>query len=161
MSIVSRARHHVTYASVIEGDISGAAKRLCERSLVEKLAEAHIVFDGLTVGNERCSFVVSERDGQRLDAALRDLNVAVQRREHCVRITITRNATDAPLPSMVRVLGVLDEECIDVVYLDVDATALTLLIDEADGDHLTRVIARFFQPRHASTHAGSNAFASA
>jgi hypothetical protein len=79
------------------------------------------------------------------------LDVQITLQERCARIALTRAATDWPLPSLGRVLQALDDEGIDVVHLVYDPTALTVLVDEGEADHVARIFSRFYLPATAKS----------
>jgi len=58
------------------------------------------------VGGDGCSLIVDSREDSRLASAIRDLNVAVKIHDRCARVSLTRAATDWPLPALDRVVGV-------------------------------------------------------
>ncbi len=150
MSLISRVRHNLACVHLIEGDLVAADKRRCEGSLVEHLSATGIVLDEVNFGTDSGSFAVSRRDALRLESAIRDLNVAVKIRDHCARIVVTRSATDPPLPSIVKLLTLIDEEGIGVVSFDANTTSLTMLVDENDSDRVTSAVERLLQPSHTT-----------
>jgi len=146
MPSVSRLRRRVSFVAVIEGDLDGANKRHCERSVMDHLTTAGITLEAVAINAEGCSFIIDSRDAARFATAIDELNVAVKVHDKCARVALTRTATDWPLPSMRRVMGAFDDEGIDVVHLTSDATALTVIVDEREADHVAGVFSRFYQP---------------
>jgi len=146
MPSISRLRRRVSFAQVIEGDLDGAHKRHCERGVVQHLTAAGIRLEAVAIDNEGCSFIIDSRDATRFAAAVDELNVAVKLHDHCARIALTRTATDWPLPALGRVMEAFDNEGIDVVHLNGDANALTVIVDEREADHVLGVFSRFYQP---------------
>jgi hypothetical protein len=110
MPSISRLRRRVSFVQVIEGDLDGARKRHCERSVVEHLAAAGITLEAVAIDNEGCSFIIDSRSATRFVAAIDELNVALKLHDRCARIALTRSATDWPLPSLGRVMKAFDDE---------------------------------------------------
>jgi hypothetical protein len=150
MPCVSRLRRHVSFAQVIEGDLDRAQKRHCERTVMDHLAGAGISLEAVAIDNEGCSFIIDSRDGTRFTEAIDELNVAIKLHDRCARIALTRTATDWPLPALGRVMKAFDDEGIDVVRLNGDANALTVIVDESEADHVLGVFSRFYQPASRS-----------
>jgi hypothetical protein len=146
MPTISRLRHHVSFAQVIEGETDGPQRRRCECSVVEHLAASHVALEAVAINADGCSFLIDSRDGSRFAKAVRELNVAVKLRDGCARIALTRSATDWPLPSLGRLMQSLEAEKIDVVHLVGDANGLTVVVDEHDADRVAAVFSRFYQP---------------
>jgi aspartokinase len=155
MPSVSRLRRRMSFAQVIEGDLDRLDRRHCERSVMEHLTAAGIMLEAVAIGSDGCSFIIDSRDRARFTTAVHDLdlNVCVKLHDCCARVALTRSATDWPLPSLGRVMQAFDDEGIDIVHLTSDATALTVLVDESEADHVVGVFSRFYQP------SGSNAAA--
>jgi aspartokinase len=153
MPSVSRLRRRVSFAQVIEGDLERPDRRHCERSVMEHLTSAGIMLEAVAIGSDGCSFIIDSRDRTRFTAEIHalHLNVCVKLHDRCARVALTRTATDWPLPSLGRIMQAFDDEGIDVVHLTSDATALTVLVDEDEADHVVGVFSRFYQP------SGSNA----
>jgi aspartokinase len=120
---------------------------------MEHLTVAGITLEAVAISSDGCSFIIDSRDRTRFADAIRDLdlNLAVKLHDRCARVALTRTATDWPLPSLGRVMQAFDDEGIDVVHLTSDATALTVLVDESEADHVVGVFSRFYQP--SATHA--------
>jgi aspartokinase len=146
MPTISRLRHHVSFAQVIEGETESPQRRRCECSVIEHLTASHITLEAVAINADGCSFIIDSRDSTRFATAIRELNVAVKLRDHCARIALTRNATDWPLPSLGRLMHSLEAESIDVVHLVADANALTVVVDDQDADRVAGVFSRFYQP---------------
>jgi len=149
MPTVSRIRRHLAFAHVIEGQIEGEKKRQCERSLMEGLTASGIRPEAVAITADGCSFVIDRREESRLAAVIQDAKMTVKLRDHCARIALTRTAMDWPLPSLERVMQAFDAESIDIVHLSGDATALTVVVDEREADHVVGVFSRFYQPTAA------------
>jgi aspartokinase len=150
MPCVSRLRRHVSFAQVIEGHLDRKHKRHCERNVMDHLTAAGITLEAVAIDNEGCSFIINSRDAARFSATVDELNVAVRLRDRCARIALTRTATDWPLPALGRVMKAFDDEGIDVVHLNGDATALAVIVDESEADHVLGVFSRFYQPASRS-----------
>jgi aspartokinase len=146
MPSVSRLRRRVSFAQVIAGEIEGAEKRRCERSIMENLTASGITLEAVVIDGDGCSFIIDSRDGTRFASAIHELNVAVKLHDQCARVALTRTATDWPLPSLGRVMEAFDNEGIDVVHLASDASALTVLVDEREADRVVGIFSRFYQP---------------
>jgi len=117
---------------------------------MEHLATSGITLEAVAINQDGCSFIIDSRDGARFASAIGELNVAVKLHDRCARVALTRTATDWPLPSLGRVMEAFDAEGIDVVHLTSDATALTVLVDEHQADHVVGVFSRFYQPAASS-----------
>ncbi|HEV8020229.1 MAG TPA: hypothetical protein VGP41_03130 [Candidatus Lustribacter sp.] len=113
---------------------------------MDHLTSAGITLEAVAINDEGCSFIIDSRDAERFANAIDELNVAVKLHDKCARVALTRTPTDWPLPSMGRVMQAFDDEGIDVVHLNGDATALTVIVDEGEADHVLRVFSRFYQP---------------
>ena len=146
MPSVSRLRRRVSFAQVIEGEIDAVEKRHCERSVIENLTASGITLEAAEITADGCSFIIDSRDGTRFTSAIHGLNVAVKLQDRCARIALTRTGTDWPLPSLGRVMEAFDQQGIDVVHLTSDATAMTVLVDEREADHVVGIFSRFYQP---------------
>lgn len=113
---------------------------------MDHLTAAGITLEAVAIDDEGCSLIIDGRDAARFATAIEGLNVAVKIHEKCARVSLTRTATDWPLPPMRRVMEAFDDEGIDVVHLTGDATALTVIVDEREADHVLSVFSRFYQP---------------
>lgn len=117
---------------------------------MDHLAAAGITLEAVAIDHEGCSFIIDSRDATRFASAIDELNVAIKLHDRCARIALTRTATDWPLPSLGRVMKAFDDEGIDVLHLNGDATALTVIVDESAADHVLGVFSRFYQPASRS-----------
>jgi aspartokinase len=140
----------VSFAQVIEGELDCADRRHCERSVMEHLMSSGITLEAAAINSDGCSFIIDSRDGTRFAAAINELNVAVKLHDRCARVALTRTATDWPLPPLGRVMEAFDNEAIDVVHLTSDATALTVVVDEGEADHVVGILSRFYQPSRSN-----------
>ena len=140
----SRLRHHLSFAQVIEGETNCAARLRAECALIEQLNASHVALEAVAITGEGVSFVFDGRDGARFTQAIRDLNVAVKIRDKCARINLTRSPTDWPLPTLDRLMSAFDHAGIDVVHLAADASAITVLVDDADAARAGSVFAQFY-----------------
>jgi hypothetical protein len=149
MSITSRLRHNVSFAKISEGDVRGTEKRRCERRFIDQLTASGIALESVEFNGSECCVVVDARKASRLAAVIRDLDIAVTVRDKCACLTLTRAATDLPLPPLARVMQLLDDEAIDVVHLTADLTALKMVVDESEADHVAGLLLGYYDPRTA------------
>jgi hypothetical protein len=153
MSIMSRLRHNIAFATIAEGDVRGTEKRRCERLFIDQLTASGIALEQVDLNGNACTFVFDARKSTRFAQVVQALNLAVHVRRQCACLTVSRTPTDVPLPSLARVIEVLDEEAIDVLHLTADGSALRLVVDESDAEHLATIVPRFYTARLAQLSA--------
>ena len=144
MSIMSRLRHNIAFATVAEGDVRGTEKRHCERRFIDQLTASGIALEHVDFSGNACNFVIDSRKSSHFASVVRELNLGVLIRDKCACLTLSRTPTDVPLPSLARVIQVLDDEAIDVLHLTADFTALRLIVDEPEGAHVAAIASQFY-----------------
>jgi hypothetical protein len=144
---MSRLRHNIAFATITEGAVRGTEKRRCERQFIDQLTASGIALEQVDFNGNECSFSIDSRMSSRFESVLRGLNLAVNVRKKCACLTLTRTPTDVPLPALSRVIQVLDDEAIDVLHLTADLSALRLVVDESEADHVASVVPRFYTAR--------------
>ena len=144
---ISKLRHHLSFAHIVEGETQPAHKLHCECSVIEHLMKSGISLEAVAIEADGCSFIIEDRYVQRFASAVRDLNVAVTVREHCARVALTRTITDWPLPPLHELMHAFESDGIDVVHLTADASSVTVVVGERDADRVAHVFSRFYQPR--------------
>jgi aspartokinase len=145
---ISRLRHNLTFAHVVEGETQAGHKLHCECAVIDQLTHAGISVEAVDISVDGCSFIIEGRDAKRFTGAVRDLNVAVTVRERCARVALTRSATDWPLPPLVQLMHAFENDAIDVVHLAADASSVTVIVNEHDADRVGAVFSRFYQRQH-------------
>jgi aspartokinase len=147
MPILSRLRHNMSLAKIAEGNVWGIEKRRCERSVIDHLTASGISLESVDFHGNECSFLIDGRKGPRFESLIRNMNLTVTVRDKCACLSVTRTATDSPLPSLANIMQALDDEGIDVLHMTVDLSTLKMVVDESEADRLASLLAGFYKPR--------------
>ena len=139
----------MSFAEAVPRD--GAKSHQCGRQVVERLFASGIKPEAAVVGTDGCAFVIDSRDAERAREAAEGLDVTLTLHEGCARIALTRNATDWPLPSLDRVLRLLDDAGIAIVHLAGDGSGLTIVVEDSEADRVVNLFSGFYVPAHART----------
>jgi hypothetical protein len=141
----------MSLATISESDVRGTEKRRRERLVIDRLTASGISLETVGFSGNECCFLIDGRKGQRFESLIREMNLGVTVRAKCACLSVTRTATDSPLPSITNVMQALDDADIDVLHLTADLSVLRMVVDESEADRLATLLASFYQPRIAKT----------
>ena len=146
MSITSKVRHKISLARLEEGGAYGKAERLRECTVIDRLTASGVLLESVEFSGNECSFIIDARKRGCVESVAGDLNVGVAVRDDCACLTLTRLATDLPLPSLSALLHALEEQHIELFHLAADFARLQLVVDERDVHRVAGIIERFYAP---------------
>ena len=138
--IETRLRHHLCFASIIEGDLNSLVRERCESKLFGRLLASRAYITMLAVNDEGCAFATDRHDVPALEAAVHELNVALRLRTGCARVSLLRRRSGTPIPPVARVIGALAAAGIEIVHLAADDDALSVLVDDENASAAARIM---------------------
>lgn len=140
--IETRRRYHLCFASITEGDLSSPARERCESKLFGRLRASGIDVTMVAVNEDGCAFATDHHDLRALEAAVRELNVALRLRTGCARVALVRRSGRSAIPPVARLIGDLADAGIGIVHLSADDDALSVLVDETDATAAAHIMER-------------------
>jgi aspartate kinase len=135
----------LTWVRVIRGDIESPSRRMqTELEMFERLADASISIDQVTINQAGVAFVVQGDRGNELRQLLGDLNLAVRVREGCSKLSVVGTGMRGT-PGVVReVVEALSRENVEIIHCTDSNVTISLLVPAGDVARAERAVHQQF-----------------
>lgn len=135
------ASGRVTWIRVIRGDIEDQKRRMqVEMQMFERIAEADISIDQVTINQAGAMFVVEGDRGTEIRALLGDLNLAVRVREACSKLSVVgAGMRDAP-GVILRIVRALSGANIEIIHCTDSNITVSILVPAADAQRAEQAV---------------------
>jgi aspartate kinase len=127
------ASGRVTWVRVIRGDIEDQHRRMqVEMQMFERIADAGISIDQVTVNQAGVMFVVEGDRGAEVRSLLGDLNLAVRVREGCSKLSVV-GAGMRYAPGVIhRIVKALSEVNVEIIHCTDSNITVSILVPSAE-----------------------------
>ncbi|HEY8315075.1 MAG TPA: aspartate kinase [Candidatus Baltobacteraceae bacterium] len=135
------ASGRVTWTRVIRGDIDDQRRRMqVELAMFERIAQANISIDQVTINQAGVMFVVEGDRGQEIRTLLGDLNLAVRVREGCAKLSVV-GAGMRYEPGVIHgVVTALSAANVEIIHCTDSNITVSILVPAADADRAEQAV---------------------
>jgi aspartate kinase len=135
------ASGRVTWIRAIRGDIEDQRRRMeVELAMFERIAEAGISIDQVTINQAGVMFVVQGDRGAEIRRLLGDLNLAVRVREGCSKLSVV-GAGMRGTPGVVhRVVTALSDANVEIIHATDSNITVSILVPSADAQRAEQAV---------------------
>ncbi len=135
------ASGRVTWIRVIRGDIEDQQRRMqVELQMFERIAQADISIDQVTINQAGVMFVVEGDRGAEIRQLLGDLNLAVRVREGCSKLSVVGAAMRYTPGVIHRIVQALSRENIEIIHCTDSNITVSILVPCADAERAEQAV---------------------
>ncbi|HEU5480637.1 MAG TPA: ACT domain-containing protein, partial [Candidatus Tumulicola sp.] len=131
----------MTWVRVIRGDIESPARRMeTELEMFQRLADAAISIDQVTINQAGVAFAVGGDRGAEVRRLMGDLNLAVRVREGCSKLSVVGSGM-RNTPGVVReVVEALSRENVEIIHCTDSNVTISILVPADDVARAERAV---------------------
>lgn len=135
------ASGRVTWIRVIRGDIEDAQRRMqVELQMFQRIAEADISIDQVTINQAGVMFVVEGDRGSEIRRLLGDLNLAVRVREGCSKLSVV-GAGMRYAPGVInRIVRALSQVNVEIIHCTDSNITVSVLVPSDDAHRAEQAV---------------------
>jgi aspartate kinase len=135
------ASGRVTWIRVIRGDIEDQKRRMAvELQMFQRIADAHISIDQVTINQAGVMFVVEGDRGAEIRQLLGDLNLAVRVREGCSKLSVV-GAGMRYAPGVINaIVQALSEVNVEIIHCTDSNITVSVLVPSADAHRAEQAV---------------------
>ena len=135
------ASGRVTWIRVIRGDIEDQKRRMAvELQMFERIAEAGISIDQVTINQAGVMFVVEGDRGAEIRQLLGDLNLAVRVREGCSKLSVVGAAMRYTPGVIQNIVQALSEVNVEIIHCTDSNITVSILVPSADAHRAEQAV---------------------
>lgn len=135
------ASGRVTWIRVIRGDIEDQKRRMAvELQMFERIADAGISIDQVTINQAGVMFVVEGDRGSEIRQLLGDLNLAVRVREGCSKLSVV-GAAMRYTPGVIHgIVQALSQANVEIIHCTDSNITVSILVPSADAHRAEQAV---------------------
>ena len=135
------ASGRVTWIRVIRGDIEDRARRMqVELQMFQRIADAQISIDQVTINQAGVMFVVEGDRGAEIRELLGDLNLAVRVREGCSKLSVV-GAGMRYAPGVIHgIVEALSQANVEIIHCTDSSITVSILVPSADAHRAEQAV---------------------
>lgn len=135
------ASGRVTWIRVIRGDIEDQQRRMqVELQMFERIAQADISIDQVTINQAGVMFVVEGDRGAEIRQLLGDLNLAVRVREGCSKLSVVGAAMRYSPGVIHRIVHALAAANVEIIHCTDSNITVSVLVPSADANRAEQAV---------------------
>jgi aspartate kinase len=127
------ATGRVTWIRAIRGDVEDRKRRMqVELQMFERLAQAGISIDQVTINQAGVMFVVAGDRGSEIRSLLADLNLAVRVREGCAKLSVVGAGMRGRPGVVLEIVNALSGENVEIIHCTDSNVTVSVLVPAED-----------------------------